>query len=240
MATKKVLEVIDLEKRYGSFTAVNKINFSVNEGEVVGLLGPNGAGKSTTIQMILGLLTPSSGEVRYFGHDFRTHKRDILHRINYLSAFNTLQEKITVEQNLRVFAEAYTIQKPDKKIYELMDYFGVLSLKDEEYRNISAGQRTRVNLAKAFLNDPELILMDEPTASLDPDIVDRVLGMIEHLKKQRDLTILYTSHNMPDVERICDRVIFLSHGNIVKQAKTKELPNLHELFLQIARGEPET
>lgn len=240
MSTKEtVLEVEGLVKRYGAFTAVDSIDFSARRGEVVGLLGPNGAGKSTTIQMLLGLLTPTAGRIRYFGHDFNRDRRAILERINYLSAFNTLQVKITVEQNLKVFAEAYQVARPQAKIDELLEYFGVASLKNECYDDISAGQRTRVNLVKAFLNDPELILMDEPTAALDPDIVDRVLSMIEDLKKTRKLTILYTSHNMQDVERICDRVIFLSHGRIVRQAAPKDLPSLHDLFLQIARGEPE-
>lgn len=239
MRKEVILEVQDLTKRYGQFEAVKGINFSIHKGEVVGLLGPNGAGKSTTIQMLLGLLTPTMGKISYFGMDFETKKLEILQRINYLSAFNTLHEKISVEQNLKVFAQAYDVKRPDQKINELLDYFGVAKLRNEDYSNISAGQRTRVNLAKAFLNDPELVLMDEPTASLDPDIVDRVLSMIEDLKKQRHITILYTSHNMQDVERICDRVIFLSHGNLVRQANTEDLPSLHELFLEIARQEPE-
>lgn len=239
MSSEAVLEVSGLTKRYGDFTAVDGIDFAIKRGEVVGLLGPNGAGKSTTIQMLLGLLTPTAGRISYFGMDFARQRLAALRRINYLSAFNTLQEKITVEQNLRVFAAAYGVEQPLKKIDELLDYFGVTQLKKACYNDISAGQRTRVNLVKAFLNDPELILMDEPTASLDPDIVDKVLGMIEHLKAERQLTILYTSHNMQDVERICDRVIFLAHGRIVRQAPTAELPRLHELFLQIAREEPE-
>lgn len=239
MTSETALEVKGLVKRYGAFMAVDGIEFSVKRGEIVGLLGPNGAGKSTTIQMLLGLLTPTAGSIKYFGKDFDRHKLEILGRINYLSAFNTLQEKISVEKNLRVFAEAYDVKKPVQKIDELLEYFSVSHIKKERYGNISAGQRTRVNLAKAFLNDPELVLMDEPTASLDPDIVDRVLSMIEHLKAQRGLTILYTSHNMHDVERICDQVIFLSKGKIVRQAPTKELPSLHDLFLRIAREEPE-
>jgi ABC-2 type transport system ATP-binding protein len=240
MATQpKVLEVQGLVKRYGQFTAVDAIDFSVARGEVLGLLGPNGAGKSTTIQMLLGLLTPTAGKISYFGQDFDGDRRTILQRINYLSAFKTLQEKITVDKNMQVFAAAYNLDRPRQKIDELLDYFGVLQLKNERYGDISAGQRTRVNLTKAFLNDPELILMDEPTASLDPDIVDRVLTMIEDLKKQRHITILYTCHNMQDVERICDRVIFLSHGRIVRQAAPRDLPSLHKLFLQIAREEPE-
>lgn len=233
--SEKVLEVKGLVKKFGAFTAVNNINFSIGRGEIVGLLGPNGAGKSSTIQMLLGLLTPTNGQIEYFGHDFNAHRQKILRRINYISAFNTLQNKITVEQNLKVFATAYEIKQADRKIDELLDFFGVSAIRKDIYLNISAGQRTRVNLAKAFLNDPELVLMDEPTASLDPDIVDKVLGMIEQFKRERKLSILYTSHNMHEVERICDRVIFLSHGHIVQEAAPKDLPSLQNLFLKIAR-----
>lgn len=232
---KHVLEVKGLTKHYGSFTAVNDIDFSLDRGEILGLLGPNGAGKSSTIQMLLGLLTPSGGEIQYFGKNFERYKMETLHRINYVSAFNALQQRSNVWQNMHVFAVAYGVKNPKIKISELLDFFGVLHLKNERYQNISAGQRTRVNLAKAFLNDPELVLMDEPTASLDPDIVDKVLGMIEQFKRERQLSILFTSHNMSDVERICDRVIFLSHGKIVQEAAPKDLPSLHEVFLNIAR-----
>ncbi len=230
-----VLEVKGLTKHYGSFVAVNDIDFELHRGEVLGLLGPNGAGKSSTIQMLLGLLTPSAGQIKYFNKDFTKHRIAILHRINYLSAFNTLQERSSVQENMLVFATAYDVENSSRKISELLDYFGVAHLQNERYQNISAGQRTRVNLAKAFLNDPELVLMDEPTASLDPDIVDKMLGMIEQFKKEQQLSILFTSHNMHDVERVCDRVIFLSHGKIVREAAPKDLPSLHDLFLQIAR-----
>lgn len=229
------LSVKGLTKHYGLFKAVDNIDFSIEQGEVVGLLGPNGAGKSSTIQMLLGLLTPSGGSIEYFGQDFNKHRLSVLQRINYLSAYNTLQGKITVGENMNVFARLYHTENADKKIKELLDYFGVLHLTKEHYDDISAGQRTRVNLAKAFLNDPELVLMDEPTASLDPDIVDKVLGMIEQFKQERKLSILYTSHNMDEVARVCDQVIFLSHGKIVRQAPTKELPDLRDLFLEIAR-----
>lgn len=233
--SKPVLSVKGLTKHYGSFVAVDDIDFTINEGEVVGLLGPNGAGKSSTIQMLLGLLTPSGGAIEYFGKDLAHHRLETLQRINYLSAYNTLQGKISVMENMRVFALAYNIKKPAAKIKELLEYFGVLHLANERYDAISAGQKTRVNLAKAFLNDPSLVLMDEPTASLDPDIVDKVLTMIEQLKRERKLSILYTSHNMDEVERVCDRVIFLAHGKIVRQAAPKDLPNLRELFVSIAR-----
>lgn len=230
-----VLEVKGLAKHYGTFVAVNNIDFTLQRGEVMGLLGPNGAGKSSTIQMLLGLLTPSAGQIKYFNKDFTSHRFEILNRINYLSAFNSLQDRSSVQENLRVFAIAYGVKSPTHKISELLDYFGVAHLKNNRYQNLSTGQRTRVNMAKAFLNDPELVLMDEPTASLDPDIVDKVLGMIEQFKRERQISILYTSHNMQDVQRICDKVIFMSHGKIVEEAATKDLPDLHDLFLKIAR-----
>lgn len=233
--SETVLEVKGLTKHFGSFVAVNNIDFSLKKGEVVGLLGPNGAGKSSTIQMLLGLLTPTAGSIEYFNKDFSKHRLATLSKINYLSGFNSLQEMITVVQNMRVFAMAYNVKKVEHKINELLEYFGILHLKNNSYSSLSAGQRTRVNLAKAFLNDPQLVLMDEPTASLDPDIVDKLLSMIEQFKRERSLTILYTSHNMHEVERVCDRVIFLAHGAIVREATTKDLPSLQDLFLQIAR-----
>lgn len=229
------MEVKGLTKHYGSFVAVDNIDFDLKRGEILGLLGPNGAGKSSTIQMLLGLLTPTSGHIEYFGKEFTQHRLEIQKKINYLSAFNRLQERITVIQNLHVFALAYGIHKPLPKIDNMLEEFGIAHIRNEIYADISTGQRTRVNLVKALINNPELILMDEPTASLDPDIVDRFLSRIEGLKRNQNLSILYTSHNMHDVERICDRVIFLSHGKIVKEAAPKDLPNLHDLFLQIAR-----
>jgi ABC-2 type transport system ATP-binding protein len=233
--SETVLAVKGLTKKFGSFVAVNNIDFSIKRGEIVGLLGPNGAGKSSTIQMLLGLLTPTAGKIEYFGQDFTTHRLETLQKINYLSAFNRLQEKITVIQNLHVFALSYGLEKPFVKINKLLEDLGIAHIKNEIYTSISSGQRTRVNLVKALINDPQLVLMDEPTASLDPDIVDRFLSMIESFKRDRNITILYTSHNMQEVQRICDRVIFMSHGQIVKEATPKDLTSLHDLFLQIAR-----
>ncbi len=230
-----VLRIDGLAKYYGDFNAVDHISFAIQKGEVLGLLGPNGAGKSSTIQMLLGLLTPSAGTINYFGKDFARHRLEVLQRINYLSAYNTLQHRNTVVQNLKVFATLYNVKHADAKIRELLEYFGVGHLIEQRYDSLSAGQRTRVNLAKCFLNEPELILMDEPTASLDPDIVDKVLSMIERLKAERQLSLLFTSHNMQEVERVCDRVIFMSKGQIVKEAKTADLPSLHKLFIDIAR-----
>lgn len=212
-----VLQVKNLTKRFGSFTAVDNISFELREGEVLGLLGPNGAGKTTTIQILLGITTPNSGEIRYFEKDFSQNRQDCLQMINYTSAFNTLQSRTTVWENLFVFANLYLIDKPKKKIMELVEYFEIKDLLDSQYKYLSSGEKTRVNFIKALLNDPKIILMDEPTASLDPDIADKTLSLIEQIKKDRKISILYTSHNMNEIDRICDRVIFLSQGKIVAE-----------------------
>jgi ABC-2 type transport system ATP-binding protein len=218
-----VLEVENLVKTYGSFHAVDGISFAIPKGKVIGFLGPNGAGKTTTIQMLMGITLANGGAIRYFGRDFARHRLDCLQRINFTSAFNTLLVRITVWENLLVFAGLYQVPRARAKIAALLDYFEIGDLKDSFYKNLSAGQRTRVNLVKSLLNDPEIILMDEPTASLDPDISDKTLTLIEKLRAERNLSILYTSHNMDEVTRICDEVIFLDHGRIVAQDTPRNL-----------------
>lgn len=227
--TDAILEVKNLVKYYGNFTAVKGISFAVPKGKVVGLLGPNGAGKTTTIQCLLGITLLDSGTVSYFGKDFAKNRQYCLQKINFASSFNTLLGRISVWENLLVFANLYAIKNQKKKILELTDYFEVTELLPLNFWDLSTGQKTRVNLVKSLLNDPELILMDEPTASLDPDIADKTLTLIEQLKKSRDLSILYTSHDMEEVTRICDEVIFLDHGTIVAHdtplGLTKRMPN---------------
>jgi ABC-2 type transport system ATP-binding protein len=212
---KNVLEVKNLVKNYGSYTAVNNISFNVQRGKIIGLLGPNGAGKTTTIQVLLGVTLHNGGEIKYFGKDFTKNRQHSLQRINFTSSFNTLQGRISVFENLLVFAHLYQVQNPRKKISEFAQYFEITDLLNKTYWNLSAGQKTRVNLIKSLLNNPELILMDEPTASLDPDIADKTLQLIEKLNKEDNVSILYTSHDMEEVTRICDEVIFLDHGKIV-------------------------
>lgn len=212
-----VLNVKNLTKQFGQFTAVDSISFSVNKGEVVGFLGPNGAGKTTTIHMLIGVTLPSGGNISYFGKDFVTNRTYCLQKINFTSSFNTLLGRITVLENLLVFAELYSVKNPKKKIQEYVDYFKLEPLLSQRYWNLSAGQKTRVNLVKSLLNDPELLLMDEPTASLDPDIADKTLSLIEELKREKNISILYTSHNMNEITRICDKVIFLDHGKVVAE-----------------------
>jgi ABC-2 type transport system ATP-binding protein len=199
------LEVRNLTKTYGEFTAVNSISFAVPRGSAIGLLGPNGAGKTTTMQMLTGITEMTSGHIQYFGLDFRRHRRTCLQRINFTSAYDRLQSRITVLENLKSFALLYSVPDAEKTINELGDFFGIRDLFDQRFRTLSAGQST------------DLLLMDEPTASLDPDVRARTMDMIEDMRDKRNLSILYTSHNMDEVARLCDEVIFLDHGNIVKQ-----------------------
>lgn len=223
MEMKPALTVDALTKKYGSATAVDGISFEVPKGKIIGLLGPNGAGKTTTIQMLLGITLPTSGSIRYFDMDFAKNQHACLQRINYASAYNKLQERITVWENLIVFARLYMVPNAKQKIDELLDFFDMQSHKDDQYINLSAGESTRINLIKALLNDPELLLLDEPTASLDPDIADRTLSLIEKLRAECNLSILFTSHNMNEVTRICDEVIILDKGSIVRKDEPTKL-----------------
>lgn len=224
-----VLEVEQLVKQFGPFRAVNNISFEVPKGKIIGLLGPNGAGKTTTIQILLGITLATSGSIRYFGKDFIHNRTQCLQKINFTSAFNTLMGKISVKENLIVFAKLYQVKDIKKKLADMTSFFDLAELMDKPYFELSSGQKTRVNFAKSLLNDPELLLMDEPTASLDPDIADKTLTIIEELKKTRNLSILYTSHNMSEITRICDDVIILDHGTIVAHDSplglTKRIPN---------------
>ena len=191
------------------------ISFRLDKGRVLGLLGPNGAGKTTTIHMLVGLTLPDGGRISYFGQDLHKHRRDCLQRINFTSSFNTLQGRISVWENLRVFADLYSVRDPARKVRELAEAFDIVDLLPQRFLTLSAGQKTRVNLVKSLLNDPEIILMDEPTASLDPDIADRTMAILESLKASRNLSMVYTSHQMDEVSRICDEVIFMDKGRIV-------------------------
>jgi ABC-2 type transport system ATP-binding protein len=221
--SETILEVEDLVKDFGAMRAVDRVSFRVARGTIVGLLGPNGAGKTTTIHMLIGVTLPSGGAIRYFGRDFGRHRRACLQRINFTSAYNWLQGRISARENLLVFAHLYGVKDARAKIRALAEQLEAADLLDVRFWDLSAGQKTRVNLIKALLNDPELILMDEPTASLDPDIADKVITLIEQLRVERGLSILYTSHNMDEVARLCDEVIFLDRGRIVAQDTPRAL-----------------
>lgn len=212
---QNILEVHNLVKTYQNYTAVKGVSFVVPKGKIIGLLGPNGAGKTTTIQMLLGVTLYDAGDIRYFGKSLNEHRQYILQRINFTSAFNTLQGRISAYENLLVFAQLYSVNQAEKKIKDLAEYFEITDQLSKKYGDLSAGQKSRVNLVKSMLNDPELILMDEPTASLDPDIADKTLSLIEKRNRETGMSILYTSHEMDEVTRICDEVIFMDHGKIV-------------------------
>ncbi|MBW7956092.1 ABC transporter ATP-binding protein [Patescibacteria group bacterium] len=213
--SQSVLEVNNLTKRYGEYLAVDHISFAIGEGEILGLLGPNGAGKSTTIQMLLGLTDPDAGSIQYFGQEFATHRAKILKRINFASAYAELQQRLTAKQNLRIFGMLYEVENLERRIDELLALLEVEEYANELFWHLSSGQKTRVILAKALLNKPRMILMDEPTASLDPDIVHKIIQLIKELQEKEKVSILFTSHNMEEVARLCDRVAFLAKGKIV-------------------------
>lgn len=221
--SKPILEVKDLTKWYGEYQAVDHISFAINEGEVWGLLGANGAGKSTTIQMLVGLTTPDSGTVSYFGKDFSKHKTECLADINFASAYIELQGRMSIYQNLRVYAELYQIPNLKHRIEEVLDLLEITDLRDKMFWHLSSGQKTRAILAKSLLNKPKMLLMDEPTASLDPEIVTKIIALIKHLQEHEKVTILYTSHNMEEVARLCNRIAFLAKGKIVMEGTPQQL-----------------
>ena len=235
------LRVVELEKRYGALKAVDRVSFEVRHGEIVGLLGPNGAGKTTTINMILGLLEPSAGEVRIGGIDLRARRGAALARTNFAAVYSALPGNLTVRQNLRIFALLYDVADVAHRLDTLIEEFDLARLADTRCGLLSSGEQTRAALAKALLNRPELLLLDEPTASLDPSAAQTVREKIKGLAASRRCGILWTSHNMYEVEAVCDRVLFLSHGRILLEGAPRALPaqhgaaNLEELFIRVAR-----
>jgi ABC-2 type transport system ATP-binding protein len=231
-----------LTKRYGAATAVDAISFSIARGCVAGLLGGNGAGKTTTIGMLMGLVLPTSGTVRVLGADMARHRHRVLGRMNFESPYVDMPHRLTVRQNLRVFARLYGVADAERRIVALADSRALGDLLDRQAGKLSAGQKTRVALAKALVNEPDVLLLDEPTASLDPDTADWVRSRLETYQRGCNATILLASHNMSEVERLCDRVIMLKQGRIVDDDVPAALlarygrETLEEVFLDIARG----
>ncbi len=223
MVKKPILQLKNLSKKFGQYTVIDDISFEVGEGEIVGLLGPNGAGKTTTINMLLGVLTPTAGEIRYFNKEFTTHREEILKQINFCSSYIRLPWRLTVEENLSVIARLYEVQNRQEKIDQLLQTFEMTEYKTTAMSSLSAGQTMRVILAKAFLNSPKILLLDEPTASLDPDVAQKVRDFLLKQQKESKTTMLITSHNMAEVEQLCDRVIFLSQGKILAEDTPEEL-----------------
>jgi ABC-2 type transport system ATP-binding protein len=236
-----ILSVTDLRKSYGTTVAVDGISFSVAPREIVGLLGPNGAGKTTTINMLLGVLAPSAGVIRIDGHDLATERRQALTRTNFAAVYAPLPGNLTVAQNLRIFGMLYGVANLARRIDELLEQFELGRFRDTKCGVLSSGEQTRVCLAKAMLNTPMLLLLDEPTASLDPSTALDVRTKIRRSTASGVGGVLWTSHNMYEVEEVCDRVLFLSHGRVLLEGNPRTLPSEHgkatleELFITVAR-----
>lgn len=235
-----LLNVRNLTKRYSdSCIAVNDVSFYVAPGEILGILGANGAGKTTTIHMLLGLLTPTSGTITYFGKDFFEHRAEILQKVGFGTTYARLPGSMTVQENLDIYARLYglTYAERTQKIKQLLALLGITHLKNRESGELSAGETTRVMLAKAFLADPEIVLLDEPTASLDVDIAQSIREFICH-QCDKGVSFLFTSHNMHEMTQICDRIIVMQHGVIIANNTPEQLSeNVSRSFLQLMVGE---
>ena len=240
-AASNVLSVVNLTKRYRDTLAVDGISFDVARNEIVGLLGPNGAGKTTTINMILGVLEPTSGTIRIQERDLAKQRAQALQQTNFAAVYAPLPGNLTVRQNLRIFGMIYSVPHLEQRIDDLIREFDLERFRDTKCGVLSSGEQTRVSLAKAMLNAPELLLLDEPTASLDPSIAREVRAKIREFAARGTAAVLWTSHNMYEVQEVCHRVLFLSHGNILLAGDPKTLPGEHgketleELFITLAR-----
>ena len=238
---ENIIEVKNLNKIYDKIIAVKDLTFEINKGKIIGLLGPNGCGKTTTIAMILGLLKPTSGEVLIKGKNIEKERINLLEKMNFISPYVELPKKLTVEENLKVYADLYGVTNTNEKIYELVNELRLNKFLKKKTGELSSGQKNRISLAKALINDPEILMLDEPTASLDPDTGDFVRSFIEHYSSKTNVTILLASHNMNEVERLCDSVMMMKDGIIVDTGKSQELisrhgrKNLEEVFLKIVR-----
>jgi ABC-2 type transport system ATP-binding protein len=240
------IDVKNLSKKFNNFFAVNNVNFSVSKNKTLGLLGPNGCGKTTSIGMMLGLITPTSGEVLINGKNVNNVNRDdFLAKMNFASPYIELPKKLTVKQNLEVYGRLYGIKNLKDRISEISEDLDLNNFLDKKTGELSSGQKNRVSLAKSLINRPEILFLDEPTASLDPDIGDFVRNYIEAYKSKNNITILLASHNMKEVERLCDTVIMMKEGKIVDRGTCKELIDKHgrdsleDTFLKIARSSNE-
>ena len=235
------LQIDSLSKIYNGVEAVKSISFTIKRNEIIGLLGPNGCGKTTTIGMILGLLKPSSGKVLIDNQDIEKNRVDILKKINFISPYIELPKKLTVKQNLFVYGKLYNVENLDNKIDYLTEKLRLNEILNCITGELSSGQKNRVSLAKAIINDPILLLLDEPTASLDPETGDYVRDFLEDFQKERKNSILLASHNMSEVERLCTSVMMMKNGSIIDSGKPEELilkhgrKNLEEVFLKLTR-----
>tara|TARA_Y100000590_G_scaffold239129_1_gene268952 strand:+ start:4097 stop:4831 length:735 start_codon:yes stop_codon:yes gene_type:complete len=239
------VEVINLSKSYGLKEAVKNINFEIKENEIIGLLGPNGCGKTTTIGMLLGLLKPSNGEIKINGMKIEEERISILKKINFISPYIELPKKLTVKQNLIVYGKLYNVKNLNRTIEYLSNKLRLGDLLSRITGELSSGQKNRVSLAKALINDPGVLLLDEPTASLDPEIGDFVRTFLLSYKKEKKISILLASHNMSEVTRLCNSILMMKDGVVIDRGKPEELikkhgrQNLEEVFLKLTRGKNE-
>ena len=239
------IEVINLSKSYKSKEAVKNISFKINENEIVGLLGPNGCGKTTTIAMILGLLKPSSGKVLINGMNIENHRISLLHKMNFISPYIELPKKLTVKQNLIVYGKLYSVKNLNERIDYLTNKLRLKEFLNNMTGELSSGQKNRVSLAKALINDPTVLLLDEPTASLDPETGDFVRTFLENYKKEKKISVLLASHNMNEVKRLCNSILMMRDGIIIDRGTPDQLlkkhgrENLEEVFLQLVRNKDE-
>jgi ABC-2 type transport system ATP-binding protein len=239
--TETSISVEHLSKNFATVTAVDNVSFEIEHGATYALLGANGAGKTTTLAMLLGLLLPSAGSIRVLGVDMLRDRYQVLHRMNYSSPYVDLPQRLTVRENLTVYARLYGVRQVKARLSQLFQELEIGEFAQRRYRSLSAGQRTRVALAKALLNEPEVLLLDEPTASLDPDSADRLRTYLENYQRRSGATILLASHNMPEVERLCDHVLIMRRGKIVDSGAPEQLVarygrrNMEEVFLDVAR-----
>ena len=240
------IKINNLSKIYNQYLAVNKINFSIEKNKTVGLLGPNGCGKTTTIGMMLGLVSPTEGEILIENKNINKFKRDeILKRFNFASPYVELPKKLTVKQNLEIYGRLYGIEDLNNRIKEISSDLDIKNFFERKTGELSSGQKNRVSLAKSLINKPEILLLDEPTASLDPDIGDFIRSYIEEYKSKNKITILLASHNMSEVERLCDSIIMMRKGKIIDKGTCTDLikkhgrNNLEETFLKLARSKDE-
>ena len=237
-----VLKTEALIKDFGSIRAVNQLSLNLNKGSTTALLGGNGAGKTTTLSMLLGLLIPTSGNISIFGHDFVKDRYPALKRMNFSSPYVDLPQRLTVRENLTVYGKLYGLDDVRSAVMEMVETFRLTELIDRRVRKLSAGQKTRVSLAKALINKPELLLLDEPTASLDPETVSWIRTFLKNYQRDRGATILLASHDMKEVEQLCENVLLLRKGKLVEEGTPPDLlakyirKTLEEVFLDISRG----
>ena len=238
-----VLKTEALIKDFGSIRAVDQLSLNLNKGSTTALLGGNGAGKTTTLSMLLGLLIPTSGNISIFGHDFVKDRYPALKRMNFSSPYVDLPQRLTVRENLTVYAKLYGVNDVRSAVMEMVETFRLTEMIDRRVRKLSAGQKTRVSLAKALINKPELLFLDEPTASLDPETVSWIRTFLKNYQRDRGATILLASHDMKEVEQLCDKVLLLRKGKLVEEGTPPDLlakydrKTLEEVFLDISRGE---